>query len=135
MDLQVGRCLRFRTAAVFLTARINRRIVLQMPTRKDATGMPPVLLEDLVDQKVAVSVEQVENISNSEVTAVDSDLLLPSRRVLAERRLVRVLDLRLLPTIILIFVLNYIDVGLFGLWCMCSLSLEFRSDWRSRLPV
>lgn len=118
-----------------LTARINRRIVLQMPTRKDATGMPPVLLEDLVDQKVAVSVEQVENISNSEVTAVDSDLLLPSRRVLAERRLVRVLDLRLLPTIILIFVLNYIDVSLFGLWRMCSLSLEFRSGWQSRLPV
>lgn len=32
-------------------------------------------------------------------------------RILAERRLVRKLDMRLLPTIFLIFIMNYIDVS------------------------
>lgn len=33
-------------------------------------------------------------------------------RLLAERRLVRKLDVRLIPTIFLIFIMNYIDVSL-----------------------
>lgn len=32
-------------------------------------------------------------------------------RILAERRLVRKLDMRVLPTIVLIFIMNYIDVN------------------------
>jgi hypothetical protein len=32
-------------------------------------------------------------------------------RILAERKLVRKLDMRLLPTIILIYIMNYIDVS------------------------
>lgn len=32
-------------------------------------------------------------------------------RLLAERRLVRQLDVRLIPTIFLIFIMNYIDVS------------------------
>lgn len=37
--------------------------------------------------------------------------LSPEERAIAERKLVRKLDSRLLPTIICIFILNYIDVG------------------------
>ncbi len=44
----------------------------------------------------------------------DDDLKFPEpgsrERALAEKRLVRKLDIRLLPTIILIYVMNYIDV-------------------------
>jgi hypothetical protein len=36
-------------------------------------------------------------------------------RIVAERRLVRKLDTRLLPTIIIIYIMNYIDVC--PLWC------------------
>ncbi|GJE91440.1 MFS general substrate transporter [Phanerochaete sordida] len=39
----------------------------------------------------------------------DGDLLLPEVRKHAEKRLVRKLDVRLLPTIVLFFILNYID--------------------------
>ena len=46
--------------------------------------------------------------------AQDDDLGFPElgshERVLAEKRLVRKLDIRLLPTIVLIFIMNYIDV-------------------------
>ena len=34
-------------------------------------------------------------------------------RLLAERRLVRKLDMRLIPTIFIIFIMNYIDVSWF----------------------
>lgn len=46
------------------------------------------------------------------IEAIDSDaeLLLLEDRERAEKRLVRLLDMRLLPTIILIFLMNYIDV-------------------------
>ena len=42
---------------------------------------------------------------------VDKAFLDPERRVVEERRLVRKLDMRLLPTIILIYIMNYIDVS------------------------
>ena len=59
---------------------------------------------------------KIENIETSSQEVVDirdedGELLLPERREQAERKLVRKLDFRLLPTIILIFILNYIDVG------------------------
>lgn len=41
----------------------------------------------------------------------DAQLLSPDIRASAERRLVRKLDSRLLPTIVLIFIMNYIDVS------------------------
>ena len=43
----------------------------------------------------------------------DSELLAPDIRVAAERRLVRTLDMRLLPTIIVIYIMNYIDVNVY----------------------
>ena len=42
----------------------------------------------------------------------DGRLLAEDIRLAAERRLVRTMDLRLLPTIILIFIMNYVDVSL-----------------------
>ena len=41
----------------------------------------------------------------------DGVLLEKDKRVSAERRLVKKLDYRLLPTVVLIFIMNYIDVG------------------------
>ena len=45
----------------------------------------------------------------------DDDFKMPEpgsrERALAEKRLVRKLDIRLLPTIFLIFIMNYIDVS------------------------
>ena len=46
-----------------------------------------------------------------QATDDDGELLLAGVRQHAERRLVSRLDLRLLPTIVLIFILNYIDVS------------------------
>ena len=43
----------------------------------------------------------------------DTELLSPELRCVAERELVRKLDIRLLPTIVLVFILNYIDVSVF----------------------
>lgn len=64
------------------------------------------------DEKFATKVEYVEETSATNVVVdEDGELLLPERRREAERRLVRKLDFRLLPTIVLIFILNYIDVG------------------------
>ena len=72
----------------------------------------PIVLEEQIDRKDGASVEEIEKVSsNVEIGDPDSELLLPSRRPIAERKLVRVLDFRLLPTIVLIFILNYIDVS------------------------
>ena len=59
--------------------------------------------------------EKIENVDTGSQEVIDihdedGELLLPERREQAERKLVRKLDFRLLPTIILIFILNYIDV-------------------------
>ncbi|KAJ3549791.1 hypothetical protein NM688_g5141 [Phlebia brevispora] len=80
-----------------------------MSSRKSAET-PSVLLEDRIDEKDASSDEQVEAKKfPPDVIDSDSELLLPSRRPVAEKKLVRMLDMRLLPTIVLIFILNYID--------------------------
>ncbi|KIP05239.1 hypothetical protein PHLGIDRAFT_25186 [Phlebiopsis gigantea 11061_1 CR5-6] len=59
----------------------------------------------------AENIEKVETSSQDVIDIHDEDgeLLLPEHREQAERKLVRKLDFRLLPTIILIFILNYID--------------------------
>ena len=64
-----------------------------------------------VDEPKALSVE-VQPAPNGSVGDSDSDLLSADARPAAERRLVRQLDLRLMPTIIIIFIMNYIDVRL-----------------------
>lgn len=63
------------------------------------------------DEKALTVVEQPVQ---SDVSVVGSDdvLLSAEARPEAERRLVRQLDLRLMPTIIIIFIMNYIDVSL-----------------------
>ena len=59
--------------------------------------------------------EQIEHNKNDQASVdtklPDGELLEPEVRVRAERRLVRTLDMRLLPTIIVIFIMNYIDVS------------------------
>lgn len=71
------------------------------------------------EAKDVVVVEHIEESESpgSKQTIGDADgvLLAPSRRTQAERQLVRALDMRLLPTIILIFIMNYIDVRSSGL--------------------
>lgn len=82
------------------------------------------------DEKYDVKVDQVENSSTDVVDVIDEDgeLLLPERRHHAERKLVRKLDFRLLPTIVLIFILNYIDVGIY---CCCrSQNINLQSSAR-----
>ena len=64
-----------------------------------------------VDEPKALSVE-VQPAPNGSVGDSDSDLLSADARPAAERRLVRQLDLRLMPTIIIIFIMNYIDVSI-----------------------
>lgn len=69
------------------------------------------LVDGRYDTKEANSVEHVEESSVKVNYGDDGELLAPDRRVAAERKLVRQLDFRLLPTIVLIFILNYIDVS------------------------
>lgn len=84
-----------------------------MSSTKDGIEKSSVLLEDQVDIKDASSVDNGEKASYSvEINDPDSELLQPSRRLVAEKKLVRILDMRLLPTIVLIFILNYIDVSI-----------------------
>ena len=63
-----------------------------------------------IDEKALTVVEQSVQPDTS-VANSDDDLLSADARPDAERRLVRQLDLRLMPTIIIIFIMNYIDVG------------------------
>ena len=68
-----------------------------------------------MDGNYNVSVEQIEREKDDDISDTtkleDGELLLPDVRVEAERQLVRTLDMRLLPTIIIIFIMNYIDVS------------------------
>ncbi|CAL1711297.1 unnamed protein product [Somion occarium] len=59
------------------------------------------------DEKLSVDVKHVEH--DPKVEDSDGELLAPERRALDEKHLVRMLDLRLLPTIVLVFIMNYID--------------------------
>lgn len=67
----------------------------------------PVFSDDKSDRKDVTSID----IRSADTEEKDGELLLPERRAAAERHLVRMLDMRLLPTIVLIFILNYIDVS------------------------
>ncbi|KAI0918954.1 hypothetical protein AcV5_002000 [Taiwanofungus camphoratus] len=58
------------------------------------------------EKNAALVEEQSQSDSNIEG---DNELLAPGVRASAERKLVRKLDIRLMPTIIVIFIMNYID--------------------------
>lgn len=73
---------------------------------------------DEVNEKDVGSITQIEHVSGTGQSSVsskpqddDGELLAEDVRPAAERRLVRMLDMRLLPTIVLIFIMNYIDVS------------------------
>lgn len=61
------------------------------------------------NEKLGADVEQIEH--DSKVDDRDGELLAPDRRVQAEKHLVRLLDMRLMPTMVLVFIMNYIDVS------------------------
>ena len=63
------------------------------------------------DDKGSPVIDEVVRVSSEASRVADSELLLPERRLVAEKHLVRALDMRFLPTIILIFIMNYIDVS------------------------
>ena len=68
------------------------------------------------EKKHDVVVEHIEDVEPYQTLSdgtrlLYGDLLSPEVRVDAERHLVRKLDMRLLPTIILIYIMNYIDVS------------------------
>ncbi len=84
----------------------------EIPLLPHSFSIPPTMRE--VNQTEAISIEEKVIVGPSPDLRVDEDdgsLLIPSRRVQAEKRLVRMLDLRLLPAIILVFITNYIDVS------------------------
>ena len=65
-----------------------------------------------IERKDDGSIVQVEKTPEEVVLEnEDAELLAEDIRPSAEKRLVRLLDFRLLPTIVLIFILNYIDVS------------------------
>ena len=64
-----------------------------------------------LEEKKEVEVEQISQRQASSENLPDGELLASDARPAAERRLVRTLDMRLLPTIIIIFIMNYIDVS------------------------
>ena len=64
-----------------------------------------------LEEKKEVEVEQISQRQASSDNLPDGELLASDVRPAAERRLVRMLDMRLLPTIIIIFIMNYIDVS------------------------
>ena len=74
-------------------------------------------VEGTIDKK-ELAVSQVERSSIDSTDDKDGELLAPNRRPAAERKLVRLLDARLLPAVILIYILNYIDVGITQLYRM-----------------
>lgn len=104
------------------------------PTMQQRTSS---LADSKYDVKEASSVEHVEESSVKGSYGDDGELLAPDRRVAAERKLVRKLDFRLLPTIVLIFILNYIDVRFATFAPLSSVyaALNYYSGQRCRPPV
>ena len=77
------------------------------------------------DEKTRTLFDEVQGESGSNVA--DSEEVLPApgtrERAMAEKKLLRKLDTRLLPTIFIIFIMNYIDVR--GLWLDIGISNSF----------
>lgn len=64
---------------------------------------------DTFVKNVPASVKESEG--RNDDSASESNILDAQHRVAAERHLVRKLDMRLMPMIFLIFIMNYIDVS------------------------
>ena len=64
-----------------------------------------------LEEKPIAEVDHISQRRASNESLQDGKLLAADVRPAAERRLVRMLDMRLLPTIIAIFIMNYIDVS------------------------
>jgi hypothetical protein len=83
-----------------------------LPTRKSSSRRK-MIVDDLqggVGRSDSVVV--LESSPNSPVEGRDAKLLGTLRRA-AEQELVRKLDMRLVPTLVVIFIMNYIDVRWF----------------------
>lgn len=93
---------------------------------------------DEVNEKDVGSITQIEDAARTRQTSIsvssskslyeDGELLAEDVRPAAERRLVRKLDMRLLPTIVLIFIMNYIDVSFVFLNCLVQKSVLKRQS-------
>lgn len=82
-----------------------------------------------MDQKTSLEEKPIAEVllrRASDDSLPDGELLAADVRPSAERRLVRMLDMRLLPTIIVIFIMNYIDVR--G-------ALQFSRSWITMLTL
>lgn len=71
---------------------------------------PDSIQDDVKDNTRVDYVEDSPSSKESMIESRDEELLSSERRPAAEKALVRKLDMRLLPTIVLVFILNYIDV-------------------------
>jgi hypothetical protein len=71
----------------------------------DEMGTDP---ETRSDHKRGDSIQEIENTSGDDNHSIEGRLLLDHERVVAERKLVRKLDTRLLPCIVVIFIMNYV---------------------------
>jgi hypothetical protein len=69
-------------------------------------------MSDKADDKQKLSSDNID-LNGIELNTfdVDGELLHPDIRESAEKKLVRKLDCRLMPTIIVIYLMNYIDVS------------------------
>ncbi len=64
-------------------------------------------VEDQQIERVSAKIQEDDIKSESSIQIMDA-----AKRKAAERHLVRKLDMRLMPTIVLIFIMNYIDVSI-----------------------
>jgi hypothetical protein len=91
------------------------------------------------DEKARISLEEVQNGSDRETPEgagkfLEADEGLPpsgsNERIAAEKKLLRKLDGRLLPTIFVIYIMNYIDVCLFPLPdAITTHSISYLAEW------
>ena len=85
------------------------------------------------EKQSAEHVEVHDPIPSDSRKSEDDELLASDVRPAAERRLVRMLDMRLLPTIIVIFIMNYIDVSVLLLYPAASEAVFQRRSTRAAL--
>ena len=71
---------------------------------------------------MSIGQEKKRESYEEDITGVSVNRLQVGERQAAERRLVRKLDSRLLPTIVLIFLMNYIDVRCVACGTTCHAS-------------
>jgi hypothetical protein len=57
------------------------------------------------------SIREIDDSSGDDQHSIEGRLLLDHERVVAEKKLVRKLDSRLLPCIVAIFIMNYVSVS------------------------